>query len=119
MATITYPGGTVQTPLLALADTYKATRGANNVVHDLLGGGVAFSLQQGKSRTGTIRLLYATKASAMTAIDQLSLPVIFTFTETTPAETITFAVAGPVGYELDTDGQTRYIVTVPYRAVSA
>lgn len=118
MATITYTGGTVQAPLLALADTFKASRGANNVVHELLGGGVAFSLQSGKSRTGTLRLLYATKAKAMTALGQLSLPVLYTFTETTPAETFTFAVAGPVSYELDTDGQTKYIITVPYRAVS-
>lgn len=117
-ATITYAGGTVTAPLLIIADTFKTKRAANTKIHQLLSGSVAVTMRQAAPRTGELVLLYATKSAAETARDTFALPVVFTYSDDAPAETLTFVVTDQVTCELATDTMSRYILTVPYQSTT-
>lgn len=117
-ATITFPGGSIIAPLLIVADTFKTKRAANNQIHQLLSGGVTATMRIAQPRTGELVLLYATKAAAETARDQFAQPAIFTYTDDAPAESLTFAVTDTIAAELDGETLGRWLLKVPYQALS-
>lgn len=117
-ATITYPGGTIVAPLLIVADTFKTKRAANNQIHQLLSGGIAATMRPASPRTGEIVLLYGTKTAAESARDTFGSATVFTYSDDSPAESLSFIVTDTVSCELMTETMGRWLVTVPYQAVS-
>ncbi len=108
-------GGTTY-PVMVLG--YETDREGRNIVHDLIGGGVAVALIAPRPRSGELRLLYASEALALAAVSLHANETTFTLTNTDrPAIGMAYVVNGSVRLELDPQTRRMWTVTVPYQEV--
>lgn len=123
---ITYAGGTVPAPTIALSGTQDPTRQASSVTHELMTGQLAFTLRQAKPAEFTIVLIYAAAnqpagtnyTTAKTALAALSLPTVYTYTNTDPALTLKFIVTGALRLQQAENGGDAYRLEIDAREVT-
>lgn len=116
--TATNGAGTV-TPLMILS-TYAATSGGRNVVHSLIGGGLAVSLVGSDPRSGTFDAFFTVEADAWACLALHREPTTFTLTDTdVPAVNMTYAVNGDVVIALDENTASVWTVSIGYQEVTA
>lgn len=105
-------------PTLVLG--YETTRESRNVVHDLIGGGIAVALIAPRPRSGELRLFYPVEADAWAALALHAEETTFALTDTDrPAVGMTYAVGdGGVRLGLDETTRNHWVVTVSYQEVT-
>lgn len=114
--TISASVGGVTYPRLVLG--YETSRESRNVVHDLIGGGIAVALVAPRPRSGDLRLFYPEEVDAWGALELHSLEAVFTLTEASrPAVGMTYVVNGSVSLALDDNTRKNWVVTIPYQEV--
>lgn len=117
--TLTSTIGSLPAPAAALETSNDRTAQSNTQVHELLDGGVAFTLRQARSATGTIVLLYTSRADAETVFAALCGPSTFTYTNTAPARTFSFVVIGTPAIKQAVIGNVEsWVLTVEFRELT-
>lgn len=106
------------TPTLVLG--YESSRESRNVVHDLIGGGIAVTLIEPRPRKGSLELFYLTETTAAAALELHTRETSYTLTSTDRASiSMTYVVDGAITIRLDDEGRRRWVVTVGYQEVIA
>ncbi len=120
MTTLIVPNnGTTQNTSPTLVLGYETARESQNVVHDIIGGGVAFTLIRPRPRAGTLELFFSDESAAFQALNMHALETSFTLTDTDrPVVGMTYVVDGSVSIRL-TDDRKRWVVSVGYQEVEA
>jgi hypothetical protein len=117
--TISAANGAGSTSPLTILSPWETTWSARNVIHDLIGGGIAVSLVAPRPRSGELTLLYDTETDAFAAAALHREETTFTLTETeTPSVSMSYVVDG-TGIRVALDEQTLLVwtVTVGYQEV--
>lgn len=97
---------------------YATTRRSRNVIHDLIGGGIAVTLVATAPRSGTLELFYIDEAAAWAALELHTLADTFTLADTDrPDVGMTYVLSGDVGLSLDEQTRDHWVVTVDYQEV--
>lgn len=108
-------GSTAPTLILG----YETGRESRNVVHDLIGGGIAVALVAPRPRSGDLRLFYPAEADAWAALALHSHESTFSLTDSDrPGVGMTYVANGRIALALDDQTRTRWVVTVPYQEVT-
>ena len=117
LITVNDGSGTSTSPALVLG--YDTQRASQNIVHDIIGGGIAVSLIRPRPRAGTLELFYLTEAAAFAALDLHSIESTFSLADSDrPAVNMTYALDGSgVQVALDPETRNRWIVSVSYQEV--
>ncbi len=116
MVTISASNGAGTTTPLAVLSEYSTTRRSRNVVHDLIGGGIAVSLVAPNPRSGTLELLYDNEESAYECADLHSVETSFVLSEPDrPHMSMTYVIDGEVTVTLDADTLTVWIVGIGFQ----
>lgn len=99
---------------------YDTARAGRNIVHDLIGGGIAVALIKPRLRSGRLELLYPVEADAWACLALHGLETTFQLTDTdVPAIGMRYVLDGEIELRLDEQTQAVWIVTVPYQEVEA
>lgn len=117
---ITANDGTTNTtsPLVVLG--YQTARESQNIVHDLIGGGIAVTLIRPRPRKGTLELGYLLEADAAAALALHARETTFTLTDSDRASvTMTYVVDGSISLELFDETRDRWVVSVDYQEVES
>lgn len=102
-----------------LIDGYEASRESRNVVHDLIGGGIAVTLILPRPRSGELTLRYDAEVQAWGALALLSHESAYSLTDSDrPGVGMTFVVNGDVTLALDEDTRDTWTVQVPYQEIN-
>jgi hypothetical protein len=116
-ATITANNGAGSTTPHFITVPFETSWASRNVVHDLIGGGLAVSLVEPRPRAGQLELLYLSEAAAFAATSLHQQESTFTLVESDRVYfTMTYVVDGAVTVHLDTDTHG-WIVRVGYQEV--
>lgn len=116
MAAIISNGSTTISPTIRLnaATSYES----RNIVHELLGGGVAVTFGEYPLRTGELQLLFTSEASAAAAVAFFKDGYVFELTDPDVSTlNVYFVVTGEFGYELQEDTLNAWLVTIQYQEV--
>lgn len=117
-ATISAGNGAGTTSPLTILSPWETAWRSRNVIHDLVGGGIAVSLVTPRPRNGSMDLLYDTEAAAFAAAELHLQETTFTLTETDPASvSMTYVVDGDIRVRLDESSLLAWVVTVSYQEV--
>lgn len=82
-------------PLLRMSA--DATIGSRNIIHELLGGGVAVTFGGDTLATSTLEMLFTSEADSLEAYTQLNTGHIFLLTDTSKSSTsMYFVVSGSI-----------------------
>jgi hypothetical protein len=118
-ATIVANNGAGNTIPITVLVPHAVDRESRNVIHDLIGGGVAVSLVAPRPRAGELGLLYADEMLANACAQLHTAETTFTLTETDrPTVSMTYVVDGTITIALDEDTQDDWIVTIGYQEVT-
>lgn len=94
------------------------TIASRNVVHPLLGGGVAVTFGGAAESTTTLELVFKTEALALDAYNQLNTGHVFQITDTNkPTTSQYFSVAGNLTREYNGDTPDVWVITVDVQKV--
>lgn len=110
-------GSGISEPLTVLSQ-YVVDRWGRNVIHDLIGGGIAVALVPANPRRAQLRYLFDEQAAANDCLTLHAGVTAFTLTE--PGDeyvSMAYVVAGAITLELDPDTLTAWIVTVDVQEV--
>jgi len=103
-------------PVLVLG--YETERESQNIVHDIIGGGIGVTLIRPRPRSGTLNLLFTEEADAKDALDTLSRETTFTLSDTDRSTiAMTFVANGRIGLVLDSETRDTWEVAVDYQEV--
>ena len=103
---------------LTILSPYEASWLSRNVVHDLIGGGIAVSVVPANPRSGSYEALFDTEAEAWACAELHKAATTFTLTDTdTPRIDMTYVVTGDVRIALDVATLTVWTVTIGYQRV--
>ena len=117
-ATVTATNGAGAVTALSTLSPYATGRDSRNVVHDLIGGGIAVSLVPPRPRSGELALLFPDEASSTRCVDLHAIPTTFELVDTDePSVGMIYVVDGRVTAELDEGTLEVWIVTVSYQEV--
>ena len=117
-ATITATNGAGTSTPLAVGSPYETQWQGRNVVHDLIGGGIAVSLVQPRPRSGDLELLYETEEDAFDCAALHRVETTFTLIETSrPHISMTYVVDG-VQVALNPETLHDWTVTIGYQEVT-
>lgn len=118
-ATISAGDGSGTTTPLEVLMPYQTSWAGRNIVHDLIGGGIAISLVTPRPRSGTLALLYATEDDAFGCAQLHTAETTFTLTETErPHLSMTYVIdSGGVTVELNEDRDT-WQVSIAFQEVT-
>lgn len=115
---ITINDGTGDTSSPALVLGYQTRRDSQNIVHDIIGGGIAVTLVRPRPRAGTLELFYLTEADGFDALTKHARECTFTLSDTDrPSVNMIYTTDGSVGLRLDEQGRTRWVLSVDYQEV--
>jgi hypothetical protein len=118
-ATITANNGAGATAPVDVLFPYEPKLASRNVMHELIGGGIAVSLVAPNPRSGDLSLLYDDAATAWAAIELHKQATTFTLTDLeSPWMSMVYFVAGDLSPapERETRGE-RWLVTITYQEV--
>jgi hypothetical protein len=117
--TITAANGAGSTTPITVLSPYETTRNSRNIVHDLVGGGIAVSLVAPRPRSGTLQLLYDDEVDANAALTLHAEETTFTLSETSvPSVSMQYVVEGDVRLALEDSTLLVWILNVGYQEVS-
>ena len=109
--------GLNSSPTLVLG--YETVRESQNVVHDIIGGGIAVTLIRPRPRAGTLRLFFTDESAAFAAVTLHARETSFTLSDTDrPVIGMRYIVDGSVSLRL-TDDRKRWEVSVGYQEVES
>lgn len=119
MATlITANDGTADTTAPDALRGYKATRESQNVIHDIIGGGIAVTLVRPRPRSGDLVFVYELEADAAAALALLSRETTFSLTNTDRASVaMDFVTKGVLSIDLDEGTLAFWAVTFGYQEI--
>jgi hypothetical protein len=111
------PSGVKMQPLLV--NGYETARPTRNVVHEILGTGVKdVTLRPASPRTGTLRLVFLTEATALQALTQHSNANYFSMGDTDLTTIgMRYVVTGTVTSSLDDESRSIWLVEVPFQEI--
>lgn len=110
-------GAGSSSPIAVLAE-YSATRTSRNIVHNLIGGGIAVSLVAPNPRSGVVEYLFTDETEAWSCLDLHANETSFVLTDTTtPPVSMTYVVDGEVSIRLDEATSTVWVVSVGFQEV--
>lgn len=115
MATIS-DGVTTITPTVRLnaADSYAS----RNIVHELLGGGVAITFGGEPKRTGSLDLFFNSETDANTAYQFLKNGYVFQLADTVASTTdMNFVIAGNISRAWDGSTLNSWLVSFDFQEV--
>ncbi|PRY70196.1 hypothetical protein B0I08_101324 [Glaciihabitans tibetensis] len=117
MTTITTPSGTVITPTLVLG--YASGRESANIVHTIFGrSDPDVTFLPAPLRTGSLELLFATRATAWAALTAHAAAGSFRLADTDlPELNMRYVPTGQLSISLDPQTLVQWLVTVPYSEV--
>lgn len=104
---------------LAVAGGYAASKAARNAVHDTLDGGVGVAYRLAAPRSGTLTLVYESRAEAWAAFALLGRACPYQYTGDVAELGMRFGVSGDLGIEQDKDVPGVWYVDVPFQEVPA
>lgn len=104
-------------PLLRLSAS--TTIGSRNIVHELLGGGVAVTFGGDAQATSTLEMLFTSEADSLDAYTKLNTGHIFQLTDYSKTSTSTyFVVAGSITREYLTESEDTWMITCDIQEVT-
>lgn len=117
-ATITANNGAGTTTPLTVLSPYRSSQTSRNVIHDLIGGGIAVSLVPSRPRAGGLELLYLDEDSAVACLVLHRQPTTYTLEDTdAPSVSMTYVVDGDTEIALVEDTLAHWTVTVGYQEI--
>lgn len=116
MTTISHSTGVI-TP--TIVDGYSAARSPRTIMHPILGRDADdVTLRPAALRRGTLKLVFALEADAVSALEILATPQVLTVADPDIDIAMSFVVAEEdVSIELDDETRGAWIVSTPYREV--
>lgn len=99
---------------------YQTARHSRNLVHDLIGGGIAVSLIAPRLRSGVLNLFYRDEADGWAGLALHSRESSFTLTDTDVPEigmSYVLSDGADLELQLDPDTLTRWLLNVPYQEI--
>lgn len=115
MATISN-GVTTITPTVRLnaTDQYES----RNIVHPLMGGGVAITFGSEPKRTGTLDMFFNSETAVNTAYSFFKNSFVFQLTDTdAPTTNMTFVIAGAIKRAWDGTTSNGWLLSVDFQEV--
>jgi hypothetical protein len=119
--TITANDSTGDSTTPELVTGYQTARASRNVVHDLIGGGIAVSLIAPRPRAGQLELLYPLEADGWAALALHARETSFDLVDDdVPDVSMSYVVDGSADLQLTLDDDTRrvWLLAVPYQEVT-
>lgn len=102
----------------ALVLGYQTARESQNIVHDLIGGGIAVTMIRPRPRSGTLELFFLTEADGFAALTSHGAETTFTLSDSDrPSVGMTYVTDGAIDLELDEATRTRWVLRVGYQEV--
>jgi hypothetical protein len=96
----------------------QQTIDSRNIIHPLLGGGVAVTFGGDSLATTTLELLFTSEADSLEAYTQLNEGHIFELTDYSKTSTSTyFVVAGSIERQYLTETEDTWLITVDIQTV--
>lgn len=115
MPTITISGETI-TPHLLEGATTRAT--ANTQIHELIGGGRAYTLRPATPRSGTLSLFFLDRAAAWECFTLHSSPAVAILDDDeNPERSMSYIVSGALEPMLDDASREHWHVSIEYAEV--
>lgn len=115
---ITVNDGTSNTASPTLVLGYDTSRESQNIVHDIIGGGIAVSIVRPRPRQGRLELFFETEAQAFSALQLHSREATFTLNDSErPSVSMTYVTEGGIGLSLDSATRNRWVLSVGYQEV--
>jgi hypothetical protein len=103
-------------PTLVLG--YDTTRTGRNVIHNLIGGGIAVTLVPPAPRSGTLQLFYPAEADAWAALALHETADSFTLVnDERPGIGMTYVLDGGITLTLDPETRDLWTLAVDYQEV--
>lgn len=91
---------------------------SRNIIHPLLGGGVAVTFQNENLKTSSLELLFTSEADSLDAYTQLNTGHIFELTDYSKTSTSTyFVVAGSIERQYLNETEDTWIINVDIQEV--
>lgn len=116
--TITANNGAGSTTPTSVLSPYSSDWESRNIIHDLIGGGIAVSLVAPRPRSGTYEVLYQTEEAAYACVALHREETTFTLADTDrPSVGMTYVLNGQTSVRLDPDTLEWFIVTIGYQEV--
>jgi len=104
-------------PLLRLSASN--TINSRNIIHELLGGGVAVTFGSFSQATSNLEMLFTSEASSLDAYNKLNTGHIFELTDYSKTSTsMYFVVAGNITREFLTNSEDTWLVTCDIQEVT-
>lgn len=99
---------------------YRSERATGNIVHPIIGrGNPDITFGPAGLRTGTLRMMCASKTDALTLSNLLAGTGTFVLTDTdSPQINMTFVPSGKLSTEVDSQGWKRWIVECDFQEVT-
>lgn len=99
--------------------TAQQTITSRNIVHELLGGGVAVTFGGDSPATSSLEMLFTSEADSLDAYTKLNTGHIFQLTDYSKTSTSTyFVVAGNISREYLTDTEDTWLISVDVQEVT-
>lgn len=97
----------------------EETIDSRNIIHPLLGGGVAVTFGGDSLKTTTLEMLFTSEAASLDAYTKLNTGHIFELTDYSKTTTsMYFAVAGSISRQYLTETEDTWIITVDVQEVT-
>jgi hypothetical protein len=97
----------------------EQTLDSRNVIHPLLGGGVAVTFGGDTLQTTTLEMLFTSEAASLDAYTKLNTGHIFELTDySKPSTSMFFAVAGSITRQYVTNSEDTWLITVDVQEVT-
>lgn len=115
--TITYTGGTLPTPSTVMFASHDWDAETGTIIHELMGGGITYTLRNASTNSATLHLAYSTYSDAKTAYSALKTASVFSYTNTDSSVTMSFVVAGTMQLRQSVEGGSWWTVECDIREV--
>jgi len=104
-------------PLLRMSAS--ATISSRNIIHELLGGGVAVTFGGDAQGTSTLEMLFTSEADSLEAYTQLNTGHIFELTDYSKTSTSTyFVIAGSITRTYVTESEDTWTISADIQEVT-
>lgn len=96
----------------------EQTIGSRNIIHELLGGGVAVTFGGDTLTTSTLEMLFTSEAASLDAYNKLNTGHIFQLTDYSKTSTsMYFVVSGSITRTLEIESQDVWVITCDVQEV--
>ncbi len=97
----------------------EATISSRNIIHELIGGGVAVTFGGDAKATSTLEMLFTSEAASLDAYTQLNTGHIFELTDYSKTSTSTyFVIAGAITRTFVTESEDTWTISADIQEVT-